>query len=111
LTFPKREHSPPKSRLPQLHPHQLWLHGESSDFFLPSLQARQALGLVEESLDLSLLATPDDIRRTRKELGEPDPWTLSCHKIFLQKPKNRHFEGRFFGVLRAPQKPQIAPDA
>jgi len=28
---------------------------------------------VEVSLDLSLLATPIDIRRTRKELGEPDP--------------------------------------
>jgi len=54
---------------------------------------------LEVSLDLSLLATPIGLLRTRKELGEPDPWALSCHKIFLEKPKNRHFGGRFFGVL------------
>jgi hypothetical protein len=72
-----------------------------------SLQAQQASGLVEVSLDLSLLATPGDIRRTRKELGEPDPWTLSCHKIFVQKPKNRHFEGGIFGVLGPSGQPKL----
>jgi hypothetical protein len=74
-----------------------------------SLQALQASGLVGESLDLSLLATPGDIKGEQgKSWVIPDPWTLSCHKKFPQKPKNRHFEGRFFGVL-GPQGSQNCP--
>jgi hypothetical protein len=64
-----------------------------------SLQALQASGLVGESLDLSLLATPRNKGEQGKSWVIPDPWTLSCHKIFLEKPKNRQFEGGIFGVL------------
>jgi hypothetical protein len=73
-----------------------------------SLQALQASGLVGESLDLSLLATPGDIKGEQgKSWVIPDPWTLSCHKIFVQKPKNRHFEGGIFGVLGPSGQPKL----
>jgi hypothetical protein len=73
-----------------------------------SLQALQASGLVGESLDLSLLATPGEIKGEQgKSWVIPDPWTLSCHKNFPQKPKNRHLARRNLSVSLALGHPEL----
>jgi len=35
----------------------------------------------------------------------PDPWTLSCHKKFPEKPKNVQFPARNSGVFQALNSP------
>ncbi|CAB4865842.1 unannotated protein [freshwater metagenome] len=103
----RQVHKQPNQERLQLQQLQLMRFYELVSCDETSLQALQASGLVGESLDLSLLATPRNKGEQGKSWVIPDPWTLSCHKNFPQKPKNRHLASRHLSVSQALAHPKL----
>jgi hypothetical protein len=65
------------------------------------VQVEQALGLVEESLGLSLLATPGGQRRTGKELGNQTLGLYTATKYSPESQKTAILRAEFLACCEA----------